>query len=177
VMIRCLTECRVIEVDSRARSHMTAISKFEQFLAANCNQPVYLGEMYAATGVSETTLHRCCHEHLGMGPVRYLRLRRMSLVRAALLRADPANATVTDIATDHGFWELGRFAVEYRALFGESPSASLRRPTGGLHKIVLLLSPWRNLHSLKPGRPRHCALVRWADSPDHKAGSFEHARR
>jgi AraC-like DNA-binding protein len=51
----------------------------------------------------------------------------MHLARRALLRADPAAATVTGIATDHGFWELGRFSVEYRALFGEMPSASLRR--------------------------------------------------
>jgi transcriptional regulator GlxA family with amidase domain len=98
------------------------------FLAANRDQPVYLSEICAATGVSETTLRRCCHEHLGMGPVRYLWLRRVSLVRSALMRADPTVATVTGIATDHGFWELGRFSVKYRALFGESPSATLRRP-------------------------------------------------
>jgi hypothetical protein len=45
-----------------------------------------------------------------------------------LLRMDPSNSTVTGIATDHGFWELGRLAVTYRALFGESPSETLRRP-------------------------------------------------
>ena len=53
----------------------------------------------------------------------------MNLARKALLQADPATATVTGIATDHGFWELGRFSVAYRALFGETPSASLRRPS------------------------------------------------
>jgi AraC-like DNA-binding protein len=127
-MLRCLTERTVIEMDSRARYHMAAMSKFEAFLEANCDQPVYLSEICSATGVSESTLRRCCHEHLGMGPVRYLWLRRMSLVRAALMRADPATATVTGIATDHGFWELGRFSVEFRALYGESPSAALRRP-------------------------------------------------
>jgi len=127
-MLRCLTEGTVIEMDVRAQCHMAAVSKLEEFLEANCDQPVYLSEICAATGVSESTLRRCCHEHLGMGPVRYLWLRRMSLVRAALMRADPATTTVTDIATDHGFWELGRFSVEYRTLFGESPSAALRRP-------------------------------------------------
>jgi AraC-like DNA-binding protein len=106
---------------------MAAMSKFEEFLASNCDQPVYLSEICAATGVSESTLRRCCQEHLGMSPVRYLWLRRMSLARAALIRADPATANVTGIATDHGFCELGRFSVEYRALFGESPSATLRR--------------------------------------------------
>jgi AraC-like DNA-binding protein len=63
-----------------------------------------------------------------MGPIRYVCLRRMNIVRCALLRADPSRATVTQIATDHGFWELGRFSVTYRSLFGETPSETLRRP-------------------------------------------------
>jgi AraC-like DNA-binding protein len=54
-------------------------------------------------------------------------LRRMHLVRRALLRAESSETSVTRIATDHGFWELGHFAVAYRALFGEAPSASLRQ--------------------------------------------------
>jgi hypothetical protein len=36
-------------------------------------------------------------------------------------------ARVTDIATEHGFWELGRFSVNYRHIFGETPSVTLRR--------------------------------------------------
>ena len=47
---------------------------------------------------------------------------------APRLRADPSTTTVTRVATDHGFWELGRFSVAYHGLFGESPSESLRRP-------------------------------------------------
>jgi AraC-like DNA-binding protein len=60
----------------------------------------------------------------------------MHLVRRALLRADPSTATVTRLATDHGFWELGRFSVAFRALFDESPSESLRRPPDH-HRILL----------------------------------------
>jgi hypothetical protein len=52
----------------------------------------------------------------------------MHLVRRALLTADANKTSVTRIVTDHGFWELGRFSVAYRTLFGEPPSETLRRP-------------------------------------------------
>ena len=107
--------------------HFQVIGRFEDFLAARRYEPVYLAEICAAIGVSERTLRSCCQEHLGMGPIRYLWLRRMHLARSSLLGAGSAVKTVTEIATAHGFWELGRFSVEYRTLFGESPSATLKR--------------------------------------------------
>jgi AraC-like DNA-binding protein len=126
-MIRCLRSTP-LPMRTAARRHAEIIARLEYLLAANKDRPLYLTEICATTGVSERTLRVCCHEHLGMGPLRYLWLRRMHLARAALIHADPANASVTSIATSHGFWELGRFAVEYRTLFGESPSLSLRAP-------------------------------------------------
>jgi len=126
-MIKCLTSAP-LETRATTRRHAEIIAWLEDLLAANRDRPLYLAEICATTGVSERTLRVCCHEHLGMGPVRYLWLRRMHLARATLIRADPASASVTSIATDHGFWELGRFSVEYRTLFGESPSVSLRGP-------------------------------------------------
>ena len=61
-----------------------------------------------------------------MSPKRYLLLRRMNLAWRALRAARPDTVTVTDVATHYGFWQLGRFAVEYQSLFGEPPSATLR---------------------------------------------------
>jgi AraC-like DNA-binding protein len=60
-------------------------------------------------------------------PHQYLRLRRLHLARRALASADATVGTVTQIANEYGFAELGRFAVLYRQLFGESPSVTLRR--------------------------------------------------
>ena len=130
-MIRCLTEDVPEKTGNGAAHRLAIMTRLEEFLAANYDRPVYLAEICAATGASERTLRNCCQEHLGMAPIRYLWLRRMHLARRALLKADPAAATVTGVAMDYGFWELGRFATEYRGLFGESPSATLRQPPEG----------------------------------------------
>jgi len=127
-MIRCLTEGERFETDRGFRNHLMVMARLEDFLAANPGRPLYLSEICAATHASERTNRICCKEHLGMGPVRYLWLRRMHLARGALAMASEGSATVTSIAMAHGFWELGRFSVAYRGLFGETPLASLRRP-------------------------------------------------
>jgi AraC-like DNA-binding protein len=128
LMVRCLTEGTTSTMSSGAQRHEAIVKRFEEFLEENPNTPLYLTEICAAVGAAERTLRAACEYHLGMGPIRFLALRRMHIVRRALLRADSSTATVTRIATDHGFWELGRFAVAYRALFGEPPSATLQRP-------------------------------------------------
>ena len=135
-MIRCLTEGVGSEATSGNRRQDRIVARFEGFLEANPDQPLYLTEICASIGVAERTLRGACDEQLGMGPIRYLKLRRMHLVRRALLRADPSTATVTRLATDHGFWELGRFAVAYRTMIGESPSVTLHRPADD-NRLVL----------------------------------------
>lgn len=128
LMVQCLAEGACVETTTGGRRHDAIMSKFEDYLAAHPYRPLYLTEICAGIGVAERTLRAACEEHLGMGPIRYLALRRMHLVRRALLGADASIATVTRIVTDHGFWELGRFSVAYRTLFGEAPSETLRRP-------------------------------------------------
>jgi AraC-like DNA-binding protein len=128
LMVRCLAEGAGVEITTGVRRHDAIISKFEEYLAAHPDRPLYLTEICAGTGVAERTLRAACEEHLGMGPIRYLTLRRMHLVRRSLLGANAGETNVTRVVTDHGFWELGRFSVAYRTLFGESPSETLRRP-------------------------------------------------
>ena len=114
------------EPATRAR-RAQIMARFEGVVEASPARALHLPELCRLVGVPERTLRTCCQQHLGMSPHRYLLRRRIHLVRQALLRGDPSVATVTSIATSHGFWELGRFAAAYRSVFGESPSVTLRR--------------------------------------------------
>jgi len=127
-MVFCLEDSHSDEVGNVQRQRARMMRHLEEVLVANSGQPLYMAELCAQVGASYWTLRGCCREYLGMSPKRYLWLRRMHLARRALRRADAERTTVTEIATDYGFWELGRFSVAYRSLFGESPSAALRRP-------------------------------------------------
>jgi len=130
-LVTCLAGTQSNTSSRRGGCHKKLIARFEDFLAARHYEPVYLAEICTAIGVSERTLRTCCQEHLGMGPIHYLWLRRMHLARRALLDAGSTGKSVTAIATMFGFWELGRFSVEYRKLFGELPSATLKRSPQG----------------------------------------------
>jgi len=125
-MVRCLTEGIAPEPDHHRHDRVPVMRRFEQVLKENPDHPLYISEICAAIGVADRTLRLHCMDYLRMSPQRYLWLRRMNLARRALALADPARTTVTEIATAQGFWELGRFALSYRRLFGESPSTTLR---------------------------------------------------
>ena len=126
-MVACLTTRDGAEESSAARRHGTIMRRFYAEIAEHPGEAIYIPDICAALGVPQRTLNVCCHESLGVGPKRYLLLRRMNLAKQALYVADAARTTVTQVAADFGFWSFGRFAVEYRELFGETPSATLRR--------------------------------------------------
>jgi AraC-like DNA-binding protein len=126
-MVACLVKGDVYGDSAASRHHSMIVRRFHELLEASGEERLPIVELCRKLHVSDRTLRACCQEHLGMAPHRYLWMRQMTITRRALLRASPVSTTVTDIATANGFWELGRFAVGYRQLFGESPSASLRR--------------------------------------------------
>jgi len=134
---------KAAETGSARHRHAVIMRRLEEVLEANVDRTLYVAELCAATGASDRTLRVCCQENLGMSPMRYLWLRRMHLARRALRIADPGTTTVTEIATSYGFWELGRFSVAYRSVFGEAPSAALRRPAEDPPPQKNIGSPWQ----------------------------------
>jgi AraC-like DNA-binding protein len=111
-------------IDHRT-DRMLVFRKARSFLHEKSHAPVYLAELCAATGVPERTLRDIFQTMLGVSPLKYLQLRRMRQARLALQQGSKQTHSVKEIALASGFWELGRFAVEYKRLFGESPSETL----------------------------------------------------
>ena len=96
----------------------------EEFAASSQYQSVTLTELCRASGASERRVRQAFYESYGMSPTAYLRVAALHEVRRALLGKSPSRGAITRVASDYGFWHLSRFAGQYRALFGESPSAT-----------------------------------------------------
>ena len=101
------------------------VHRAARFIDGHLEDPLTIGLVAAAAGMAGRTLHKHFRSR-GTSPMRYVRERRFGEVRQALLGAAP-DESVTGIALRWGFSHLGRFAVEYRKRYGETPSQTLRR--------------------------------------------------
>jgi AraC family ethanolamine operon transcriptional activator len=102
------------------------VKRAEDWLVADPSRRPNVEELSRVLAVSPRQLFRAFSAEVGTSPVHYLKQCRMTQARLDLERAEPEATTVTRVANSWGFWELGRFAVEYRQLFGEYPSQTLR---------------------------------------------------
>lgn len=87
------------------------------------DDPPSVAQLAEFADVSERTLRTVFQEFYGMSPRRFLHLRRLHQAREALLNRG-RDTTVAQVAASLGFWDLGRFAGDYRELFRETPSAT-----------------------------------------------------
>jgi AraC-like DNA-binding protein len=126
-VVECMSAGSAGEGTAAARRHQDVVVGFERLLQAHRDRRVPVTELCAALGVSDRVLRSACAEHLGMSPTGYNHLRRMSLVHSALRHGNPNAASISEAAWYYGFGDPGRFAIQYRMLFGESPSTTLRR--------------------------------------------------
>jgi AraC family ethanolamine operon transcriptional activator len=101
------------------------VREVEAYVDAAGDRAVHISELCDALKVSRRSLHRAFVETLNMGPVGYLRRRRLSTIQTILKRSDPA-IRIADIAFEHGFSEPSRFSAYYRAFFGVTPSDTRR---------------------------------------------------
>ncbi|MBN6040517.1 helix-turn-helix domain-containing protein [Amycolatopsis sp. 195334CR] len=99
------------------------------FIERNAAADIGPAEIAGAGQVSVRALQLAFRRHLDTTPMAYLRQFRLAGARGELLAADPALDTVTAIALRWRFPHPGRFATDYRAAYGQSPSAALQDRT------------------------------------------------
>jgi AraC family ethanolamine operon transcriptional activator len=114
------------------RTHLPGAARLarraEGYLIENLNAPLTIRDLCTAMGTMERTLHLAFRTHLGTTPKAHLKMLRLNAVRRGLKTA-PAGTGVMDVAARWGFFHAGWFSQDYRQMFGESPSATLRSVT------------------------------------------------
>ena len=126
-LMACLTNGEVRPETNTSRHASAIMARLEDMLGTPPYPKLHLAELSRESGVSTRMMHTYCLAFLGLSPQRYTRLRRLHLVHASILRAGGEGASVAELARQAGFTEPGRFAGHYGAVFGEAPSATLRR--------------------------------------------------
>ncbi|WP_295883483.1 helix-turn-helix domain-containing protein [uncultured Thiohalocapsa sp.] len=103
---------------------MGLLRAFEQQARERIGEELRIPALCADIGVAQRTLEQTFRDQLGISPRRYLTILRLHVARDALLRG--ADSDIATIAARCGMHHAGRFATEYRSLFGEAPSATAR---------------------------------------------------
>ena len=103
------------------------VQRAEEIMSDRLALPVTLTDLCQELKTSKRSLYYAFNEYFGLPPMQYLKILRLNGVRRALKLADPQTSKVTTIAGRYGFWHMGQFSTDYRIMFGESPSTTLRK--------------------------------------------------
>jgi len=108
-------------VSPRPLRRQALVHRMRELAFEHPEQPLSVVELCIRMHVRRRTLQNGFQEALSASPATYLRTLRLNAVRRALREGD-ALATIADIAARWGFWHMGHFSQDDKALFGETPS-------------------------------------------------------
>ena len=103
------------------------VARAQDYMREHVEEPLTVEDLCRALQVSRRTLQYSFQEILQLNPVSYLRAMRLNGVRRALKSSAAQRQSVQDVAARWGFWHLSHFANDYRRMFGELPSETLRQ--------------------------------------------------
>ena len=118
------------------KSYAALVRDVDRYLTEAGDRPVHVSELCSTFNVGRRALDRAFINVLGFPPIAFARRKRLCDVHEALSDRERI-ATVKEIAIEHGFADLSRFATAYRRMFGERPSETLRR--GGRLPVIWLV--------------------------------------
>lgn len=129
--------CAEVPVRSTASptTRHAIVSRAQDYMREHVEEPLTVEDLCRVLKVSRRTLQYSFQEILQLNPVSYLRAMRLNGVRRMLKLVGAERQSVQDIAARWGFWHLSHFANDYRRMFGELPSETLR---GSAHPARLV---------------------------------------
>lgn len=102
------------------------IKRAEEYLLNHLTEPVSLADLATISGLPIRTLSRNFKKYFGASPMQFLRVRRFEAARSELARGPSETHSVIETAMRYGFSHAGKFAGEYRQIFHELPSETLK---------------------------------------------------
>lgn len=102
------------------------LARVLEWARGHLHEPLDLRALARIAGVPPRTLESHFTRFLGTTPLGWLRQARLAHARRTLVESG-GDASVSQVALDSGFGQLGRFAAQYCRRFGELPSETLRR--------------------------------------------------
>jgi AraC-like DNA-binding protein len=116
---------RAVHQSKSLNRRLAAVRSCEVFMREHADANLTLLDLSQVSGMRSRSLINAFEAVTGFSPMDYLKRLRLSGVRRALQSADKTQTRIIDVATAWGFWHMGHFASDYRAMFGEAPSQTL----------------------------------------------------
>ena len=108
-------------------ANQRALDRAREYIDAHLTEVIRIPDICRYSGAQLRSLERVFAKDLGVTPQQYIKARRLNAVRRCLVASErDEGLSVTQLAQDHGFSHLGRFAGDYASYFGESPSRTLQ---------------------------------------------------
>jgi AraC family ethanolamine operon transcriptional activator len=117
------TDMKLVGNDAKGK----VVARAREFIEGSFAQAVRLEDLCRHAGVGVRVLQRVFRERLGVSPKQYIKVRRLNTARRLLAAGSPSETMVSEIARQCGYTHLGRFSLDYRSHFGETPRQTLRR--------------------------------------------------
>ena len=112
--------------DCRLSSRHQIVRRAREYMLDRIDEPLQISRICRDLGVSRRALQYSFQDVLDINPVAFMRMLRLSGARRDLFKADTA-LQVKDVIDRWGFWHPSRFSCEYKQMFSERPSETIRR--------------------------------------------------
>lgn len=108
-------------------NHTQIVRRAREFALSRIDEPLQIIDVCRALRVSRRLLQYSFQDVLDINPVNYLRLLRLNGARRDLINSGEKPVNVQTVLARWGFWHGSRFSAEYKKMYNELPSETLRR--------------------------------------------------